>query len=63
MADTQKLAGKEDWPFELYYWAYAVGVFLTGIVFALALGCVGPAGMSAMTNLGQALAGPSWIRC
>ena len=58
MADTQKLAGKEDWPFELYYWAYAVGVFLTGIVFALTLGCFGPAGMSAMTNLGQALGGP-----
>ncbi|MCY4595793.1 MAG: multidrug DMT transporter permease [Bryobacterales bacterium] len=57
-ANTQKLAGKEDWPFELYYWDYAIGVFLTGIVFALTLGSFGSAGMSAMTNLGQAEGGP-----
>ncbi len=57
-ANTQKLAGKEDWPFELYYWDYAIGVFLTGIVFALTLGSFGPAGMGAMTNLGQAEGGP-----
>ena len=57
-ANTQKLAGKEDWPFELYYWDYAIGVFLTGIVFAFTLGSFGPAGMSAAANLGQAAGGP-----
>ena len=57
-ANTQKLAGKEDWPFELYYWDYAIGVFLTGIVFALSLGSFGPAGMGAVANLGQASGGP-----
>jgi glucose uptake protein len=24
-ANTQKLAGKDKWPFQLYYWDYAVG--------------------------------------
>lgn len=57
-ANTQKLAGKEDWPFELYYWDYAIGVFLTGILFALTLGSFGEAGMAAMANLGQASGGP-----
>ncbi len=57
-ANTQKLAGKEDWPFELYYWDYAIGVFLTGIVFALTLGSFGPAGMGALANLGQAAGDP-----
>src|SRR5262252_9235331 len=33
-ANTQKLAGKEKWPFELFYWDYAIGVFLFSIVFA-----------------------------
>ena len=57
-ANTQKLAGKEDWPFELYYWDYAIGVFLTGILFALTLGSFGDAGMGALANLGQAGGGP-----
>lgn len=57
-ANTQKLAGQEDWPFELYYWDYAVGVFLTGILFALTLGSLGPEGMSATANLAQAAGGP-----
>ena len=56
-ANTQKLAGKEDWPFELYYWDYAIGVFLTGIVFALTLGSFGESGMGAVANLGQAAGG------
>ncbi len=57
-ANTQKLAGKEDWPFELYYWDYAIGVFLTGIVFALTLGSFGNVGMGAAANLGQAAGVP-----
>jgi len=27
-ANTQKLPGKETWPFELFYWDYAIGMFL-----------------------------------
>lgn len=57
-ANTQKLAGKEDWPFELYYWDYAIGVFLTGILFALTLGSFGNVGMGAVANLGEAAGVP-----
>ena len=37
-ANTQKLAGKEKWPFQLFYWDYAIGVFLFAHLWALALG-------------------------
>jgi len=37
-ANTQKLAGKVKWPFELFYWDYAIGVFLFSILFAQVLG-------------------------
>ncbi len=50
-ANTQKLAGKEKWPFELFYWDYAIGVFLFSIVFALTLGSTGSAGAAAAGNL------------
>jgi glucose uptake protein len=33
-ANTQKLAGKEKWPFELFYWDYAIGVFLFSLLFS-----------------------------
>ena len=49
-ANTQKLAGKTAWPFELFYWDYALGVFLFSIVFALASGGIG----------GAAEAGAGW---
>ena len=50
-ANTQKLAGKEKWPFELFYWDYAIGVFLFGLLFAATLGSIGPSGTSALENL------------
>jgi glucose uptake protein len=53
-ANTQKLAGKDRWPFELYYWDYALGVFFLGLVFTFTLGAAGSTGMSALDNLGQA---------
>jgi glucose uptake protein len=34
-ANTQKLAGKEKWPFELFYWDYAIGVFLFSLLFSV----------------------------
>lgn len=53
-ANTQKLAGKSDWPFELYYWDYAIGGFLLSVLFMFTLGSMGSSGMSAMENLRQA---------
>ena len=50
-ANTQKLAGKERWPFELFYWDYAIGVFLFSVVFAHTVGSFGSAGMPAVENL------------
>lgn len=56
-ANTQKLAGKEKWPFALYYWDYGVGVALMGVLLALTLGSAGASGMGAAANLGQASPG------
>ena len=53
-ANTQKLAGKEKWPFELFYWDYAIGVLLFSLLFAATLGSAGSAGMSTAQNLGTA---------
>jgi len=50
-ANTQKLAGKEKWPFELFYWDYAIGVFLFGLIFAHTAGSFGSAGVAAKENL------------
>src|SRR5438552_1148473 len=52
-ANTQKLAGKEKWPFELFYWDYAIGVFLFSILFAATFGSLGTAGSPALENLRQ----------
>ncbi len=56
-ANTQKLAGKERWPFQLFYWDYAIGVFLFSILFAVTLGSFGSAGSAALENLSSARAG------
>ena len=53
-ANTQKLAGKDNWPFELYYWDYAIGVFVCSLVMLFTLGQSGSAGMPALDNLRQA---------
>jgi glucose uptake protein len=53
-ANTQKLAGKEKWPFELFYWDYAIGVLLFSLLFAATLGSFGDAGVSALQNVGTA---------
>lgn len=57
-ANTQKLAGKDKWPFELYYWDYAIGVLVAGIAIAATLGSSGEKGMNAIDNLRQASGGP-----
>lgn len=57
-ANTQKLAGKERWPFELFYWDYALGVALAAMLFAGTLGVYGSTGMSSFANLTAASARP-----
>jgi len=53
-ANTQKLAGKEKWPFELFYWDYAAGVLVFSLLFATTFGSFGSAGVSTLQNLGTA---------
>ena len=53
-ANTQKLAGQDKWSFELYYWDYAVGVFLFGVLFAFTFGVFGSAGIPTPANLAAA---------
>jgi glucose uptake protein len=55
-ANTQKLAGKERWPFQLYYWDYAIGVLLFSVLFAFTAGSVGSGGQSAASNFAGASA-------
>ena len=50
-ANTQKLAGKDKWPFELFYWDYAIGVFAFSVLFAFTLGSAGSSGMPFLDNL------------
>lgn len=53
-ANTQKLAGREQWRFELYYWDYAIGVVLSSLLLALTFGTLGPVGPGVVDNLQQA---------
>jgi glucose uptake protein len=52
-ANTQKLASKA-WRFQLFYWDYAIGVFLFSLVLALTLGSAGSGGRGFLTDLRQA---------
>jgi glucose uptake protein len=56
-ANTQKLAGRVKWPFELFYWDYSIGVALTGVLAAVTLGATGHSGMSTIENLRSASSG------
>ena len=58
-ANTQKLASK-GWPFQLFYWDYAIGVFLFALILAHTAGSTGEAGRSAVDDLHQAANGPAW---
>jgi glucose uptake protein len=53
-ANTQKLAGKDEWRFELYYWDYAFGVLLFSLLWAFTAGSTGTAGQPFLENLAQA---------
>lgn len=52
-ANTQKLATKK-WPFQLYYWDYALGVLLLSLLLALTAGSMGADGRGFFEDLSQA---------
>lgn len=52
-ANTQKLASQE-WPFQLFYWDYAIGVLLLSLISALTLGSTGSGGRNFLSDLKQA---------
>lgn len=52
-ANTQKLATKE-WRFQLFYWDYAIGVFILSLILAFTLGSHGTAGRGFIADLKQA---------
>ncbi len=52
-ANTQKLASQE-WPFQLFYWDYSVGVLLLTLVLAFTVGSSGAEGRSFLPDISQA---------
>jgi glucose uptake protein len=57
-ANTQKLASRQ-WRFQLFYWDYAIGVFLLAILLAFTLGSSGSGGRGFLADLHQA--DGSWL--
>jgi len=57
-ANTQKLAGRE-WPFQLFYWDYSIGVVLLALLLAFTLGSSGESGRHFAADLSQA--DPKWL--
>ena len=51
-ANTQKLASKE-WRFQLFYWDYAIGVFLLSLILAFTLGSTGYAAIEQVADTGE----------
>jgi glucose uptake protein len=49
-ANTRKLASK-DWPFQLFYWDYAISVFLFALILAHTAGSTATAGRAAVDDL------------
>ena len=58
-ANTQKLSGKDRWPFELFYWDFAIGVLVFSFIFAFTLGSSGRAGVPFLENLRAIERGPA----
>jgi glucose uptake protein len=52
-ANTQKLASRQ-WPFQLFYWDYAIGVFVLSLALAATLGSTGGGGRGFVVDLRQA---------
>lgn len=51
-ANTQKLATKQ-WPFQLFYWDYVIGIVLLSLIFGLTIGSMGESGRSFIADLQQ----------
>jgi glucose uptake protein len=58
-ANTLKLTGGR-WRFELFYWDYAIGVFLLSLLLAFTLGSTGDGGRGFLADLHQA--DVRWLR-
>ncbi len=52
-ANTQKMATK-SWPFQLFYWDYAIGVLIISLLLAFTAGSFGSEGRSFIADLAQA---------
>jgi glucose uptake protein len=52
-ANTQKLASRE-WPFQLFYWDYSIGVLLLALAFAFTMGSTGEEGRGFLSDISQA---------
>jgi glucose uptake protein len=52
-ANTQKLASRQ-WPFQLFYWDYAIGVLILSLALAFTLGSSGEAGRHFVADFAQA---------
>ena len=52
-ANTQKLASKE-WRFQLFYWDYAIGIFLISVILAFTMGSTGHDANSFLNNVHSA---------
>ncbi|MFV9925469.1 MAG: hypothetical protein AB8U93_07915 [Francisella endosymbiont of Hyalomma scupense] len=52
-ANTQKLSIKE-WPFQQYYWGYALGILIVSFVLAITMGSFGTEGRSFFSDISQA---------
>ena len=46
--------GNQEWKFQLFYWDYAIGVFLLSLVLALTMGSTGSSGQGFAANLSAA---------
>jgi len=51
-ANTTKLT--KNYRFELFYWDYAIGIFLVSVIFAFTLGSTGGEGEGFLENVGKA---------
>jgi glucose uptake protein len=53
-ANTLKLSTRRGWPFELYYWDYALGMMLSCLAIAATLGNYGSSGTGAFASIAAA---------
>ena len=52
-ANTQKMASQE-WPFQLFYWDFSLGILIITLILALTLGSIGDEGRNFIVDLKQA---------